>query len=165
MRCPYCHSLGSRVLDSRPAHEGKSIRRRRQCESCERRFTTFEMVEEKPLIVIKKDGSREEFSREKLLRGLIRACEKRPVPMERLEALVDEVERNLREHNESEIPTREIGEMIMERLVDVDEVAYVRFASVYRQFKDINVFVRELEDLLNRTRDPLKENKGTGDEE
>ncbi|MDR6226571.1 transcriptional regulator NrdR [Desmospora profundinema] len=153
MRCPFCHSMGSsRVLDSRPAHEGKSIRRRRQCEACERRFTTFEMVEEKPLIVIKKDGSREEFNRDKLLRGLIRACEKRPVPMERLQSLVDEVERNLREHNESEVPTREIGEMIMERLVEVDEVAYVRFASVYRQFKDINVFVRELEDLLNRSR-------------
>lgn len=125
-----------------------------QCESCERRFTTFEIVEEKPLIVIKKDGSREEFSREKLRRGLIRACEKRPVSVEKLEVLVDEVERNLREHNDSEIPTREIGEMIMERLVDVDEVAYVRFASVYRQFKDINVFVSELEDLLNRTQDP-----------
>ncbi|PTM58118.1 transcriptional regulator NrdR [Desmospora activa] len=153
MRCPFCYSMGSsRVLDSRPAHEGKSIRRRRQCEGCERRFTTFEMVEEKPLIVIKKDGSREEFNRDKLLRGLIRACEKRPVPMERLEKLVDEVQRNLRERNESEVPTREIGEMIMERLVEVDEVAYVRFASVYRQFKDINVFVRELEDLLNRSR-------------
>lgn len=153
MRCPFCYSMGSsRVLDSRPAHEGKSIRRRRQCEVCERRFTTFEMVEEKPLIVIKKDGSREEFNRDKLLRGLIRACEKRPVPMERLEGLVDEVERNLRERNESEVPTREIGEMIMERLVEVDEVAYVRFASVYRQFKDINVFVKELEDLLNRSR-------------
>jgi transcriptional repressor NrdR len=153
MRCPFCHSLGSsRVLDSRPAHEGKSIRRRRQCETCGRRFTTFEMVEEKPLIVIKKDGSREEFNRDKLLRGLIRACEKRPVSIERLESLVDEVERNLREHNESEVPTREIGEMIMDRLVEVDEVAYVRFASVYRQFKDINVFVRELEDLLNRPR-------------
>ncbi|MDA8353846.1 MAG: transcriptional regulator NrdR [Firmicutes bacterium] len=165
MRCPYCHYLGSRVLDSRPAHEGKSIRRRRQCDSCERRFTTFEMVEEKPLIVIKKDGSREEFSREKLLRGLIRACEKRPVPMETLEELVDQVERSVREQNASEIPTREIGELIMERLVSVDEVAYVRFASVYRQFKDINVFVRELEDLLNRSRHPLAEKKGEEHEE
>jgi transcriptional repressor NrdR len=158
MRCPFCQSIGSRVLDSRPAHEGKSIRRRRQCETCDRRFTTFEMVEEKPLIVIKKDGSREEFNREKLMRGLIRACEKRPVPMERLEQLVDEVERNLRENNEAEVPTREIGEMVMERLVEVDEVAYVRFASVYRQFKDINVFVRELEELLNRSRESVNPN-------
>lgn len=152
MRCPYCHFLGSRVLDSRPAHEGKSIRRRRQCESCERRFTTFEMVEAKPLIVIKKDGSREEFNRDKLLRGLIRACEKRPVSVDDLEELVNEVERNLREHNDAEIPSREIGEMIMERLVKIDEVAYVRFASVYRQFKDINVFVKELEELLSASR-------------
>ncbi|SDW95460.1 transcriptional repressor NrdR [Marininema mesophilum] len=151
MKCPFCYSIGSRVLDSRPAHEGKSIRRRRQCEDCERRFTTFEMVEDKPLIVIKKDGSREEFKREKLLRGLIRACEKRSVPMERLERLVDEVQRSLQERNESEVPTQEIGSMVMERLLDVDEVAYVRFVSVYRQFQDINVFVRELEELLNRS--------------
>ncbi|SFS71980.1 transcriptional regulator NrdR [Marininema halotolerans] len=151
MKCPFCYSMGSRVLDSRPAHEGKSIRRRRQCEGCERRFTTFEMVEEKPLIVIKKDGSREEFKREKLLRGLIRACEKRSVPMERLEKLVDEVQRSLQERNESEVPTREIGSMVMERLLDVDEVAYIRFVSVYRQFQDINMFVKELEELLNRS--------------
>ncbi|GGA52839.1 transcriptional repressor NrdR [Kroppenstedtia guangzhouensis] len=165
MRCPYCHSIGSRVLDSRPAHEGKSIRRRRQCESCGRRFTTFEMLEKKPLIVIKKDGGREEFNRDKLLRGLIRACEKRSVPMERLEELVDDVERSLREQNNTEVPTREIGEHIMERLVDVDEVAYVRFASVYRQFRDINVFVKELEELLNRSHNARDGEKGKSTEE
>lgn len=150
MRCPFCGTMGSRVLDSRPANEGKSIRRRRECEACGRRFTTFETVEEKPLMVIKKDGGREVFSREKILRGLFRACEKRDVPLERLEALVDEIERTLRERGETEVPTKVIGEMIMERLVDVDEVAYVRFASVYRKFQDIDAFVRELEDLLNR---------------
>lgn len=155
MRCPYCGSMGSRVLDSRPANEGKSIRRRRECETCERRFTTFETVEEKPLMVIKKDGSREEFSREKVLRGLIRACEKRTIPLDKLEQLVDRIERQLREQGRSEVPSREIGEMVMEGLAEVDEVAYVRFASVYRQFRDINMFVKELEELLNRSRKPL----------
>ncbi|RAL26818.1 transcriptional regulator NrdR [Thermoflavimicrobium daqui] len=151
MRCPYCGNQGSRVLDSRPIHDGKAIRRRRECERCSQRFTTFEMIEEKPVIVIKKDGSREEFNQDKLLRGLLRACEKRPVPIERLEALVMDIERTLRETDQLEIATSEIGEMILARLIDVDEVAYVRFASVYRQFKDINVFVKELEDLLNRS--------------
>lgn len=154
MRCPYCSHLGTRVLDSRPAHEGRAIRRRRECEACEQRFTTFEMVEEKPLIVVKKDGSREEFNHEKLLRGLIRACEKRPVSIESLEKLVHEIERQLRDQNTSEIPSKEIGEYVMDRLVAIDEVAYVRFASVYRQFKDINVFVTEL-DLLQRSRQEL----------
>lgn len=155
MRCPFCGHHGSRVLDSRPVHEGRAIRRRRECEDCEQRFTTFEMVEVQPLIVIKKDGSREEFSRAKLLRGLIRACEKRPVPLERLETLVADIERGLRQDSLSEVPSQEIGERVMEALMDIDEVAYVRFASVYRQFKDINVFVRELEDLLNRSRKAL----------
>jgi transcriptional repressor NrdR len=152
MRCPHCGYNGSRVLDSRPIHEGKAIRRRRECEDCSQRFTTFEMIEEKPVIVIKKDGSREEFNREKLLRGLMRACEKRPVPIERLEELVMNIERTLRERDQLEISTSQIGEMVLDRLIDVDEVAYVRFASVYRQFKDMNMFVKELEDLLNRTR-------------
>ena len=150
MRCPYCDHTGTRVLDSRPAHEGKSIRRRRECEACSRRFTTFEMVEEKPLIVIKKDGSREEFSRDKLLRGLVRACEKRPVPFEELENLVSHIARELQDMAEQEISSREIGEMAMEGLYHLDEVAYGRFASVYRQSKDINVFVNELKDLLNK---------------
>ncbi|MRG26891.1 transcriptional regulator NrdR [Laceyella tengchongensis] len=162
MRCPFCNHNGSRVLDSRPVHEGRAIRRRRECEKCEQRFTTFEMVEEQPLIVVKKEGSREEFSREKLLRGLIRACEKRPVPLERLESLVVEIERALRQAGVTEVPSKEIGEMVMERLMEIDEVAYVRFASVYRQFKDINVFVNELEELLNRSRNALVEEKKRG---
>lgn len=149
MKCPYCDHYGTRVLDSRPAHEGKSTRRRRECEACHQRFTTFEMVEEKPLIVIKKDGSREEFSRDKLLRGLMRACEKRPVPFEELENLVSRIALELQGSSEQEVSSREIGEMAMEGLYYLDEVAYVRFASVYRQFKDINVFVNELKDLLN----------------
>jgi transcriptional repressor NrdR len=153
MKCPYCGNNGSRVLDSRPVNEGKVIRRRRECEACNERFTTFEMMEEKPLIVIKKDGSREEFSRKKLLRGLIRACEKRPVPISSLEGLVLDMERKLRGIGISEVPTPEIGEMVLERLVKIDEVAYVRFASVYRQFQDIHLFVRELEDLRKRSQE------------
>lgn len=148
MRCPYCEHFGSRVLDSRPAHEGRTIRRRRECERCHRRFTTFEMLEEEPLYVVKKDGSRELFSREKLLRGLMRACEKRPIPIERLEQVVNQIEKDLKDTMRPEVPSREIGEMVMERLIDIDEVAYVRFASVYRQFKDIHVFMKELNELL-----------------
>ena len=152
MRCPFCHHLGTRVLDSRPVHDGKSIRRRRECEQCNRRFTTFEMVEEAPLYVIKKDGTREEFSRDKLLRGILRACEKRPIPIEELETLVNEIEKELRSVVQSEVPSREIGEMVMKRLYDIDDVAYVRFASVYRQFKDIHVFLQELSEMLNTQR-------------
>ncbi|MBO8171838.1 MAG: transcriptional regulator NrdR [Bacillaceae bacterium] len=150
MRCPYCNHNGTRVLDSRPVNDHKSIRRRRECESCNRRFTTFEVVEAAPLLVIKKDGAREEFSREKILRGMVRACEKRPVPLETLENIVDDIEKELRNKAVSEVPSKDIGEMVMEHLYHVDEVAYVRFASVYRQFKDINVFVRELEELLGK---------------
>lgn len=151
MKCPYCDFSGTKVLDSRPANENKSIRRRRECEQCQRRFTTFEMVEETPLIVIKKDGSREEFSRDKILRGLIRACEKRPVSIERLEKMVSEVEQEIRNTAHAEVDSRQIGEVLMEQLHPVDEVAYVRFASVYRQFKDINMFMKELNHLLNKT--------------
>lgn len=151
MRCPYCAHLATRVLDSSPAHEHRSIRRRRECERCERRFTTFEIVEEKPLMVIKKDGTREEFSREKVLRGLIRACEKRHVSLETLEQLVDEIETELKSAGKQEYPSKEIGEKVMDKLYHVDEVAYVRFASVYRQFKDINVFIQELTDLLRKS--------------
>lgn len=150
MRCPYCDYLGTKVLDSRPANENRSIRRRRECEKCNRRFTTFEMVEEMPLIVIKKGGSREEFSREKMLRGLIRACEKRPVSVEQLESIVSEVERSLRQSANAEVESQQIGELVMEQLYPVDEVAYVRFASVYRQFKDINMFMKELKGLLSK---------------
>lgn len=148
MKCPYCDHPGTKVLDSRAANENKSIRRRRECEKCARRFTTFEMVEETPLIVIKKDGSREEFSREKVMRGLIRACEKRPVSVARLEALVSEVDMQLRNMAQPEVESRLIGEIVMEELYPVDEVAYVRFASVYRQFKDINMFMKELTQIL-----------------
>jgi transcriptional regulator NrdR len=154
MKCPYCDHSSTKVLDSRPANDNKSIRRRRECEQCQKRFTTFEMVEETPLIVIKKDGSREEFSRDKMLRGLLRACEKRPVSVERLERIVSEVEQKLRNTASTEIDSREIGELVMEQLYPVDEVAYVRFASVYRQFKDINMFMKELSALLSRSHHP-----------
>lgn len=150
MICPACQYNGTRVLDSRPSHEGRSIRRRRECEKCHHRFTTFEMVEEVPLIVVKKDGTRQEFNRDKLLRGLIRACEKRPVAIETLEEIVNSAERELRSLGKSEVHSRDVGELIMERLADVDDVAYVRFASVYRQFKDINMFIKELTELMNK---------------
>lgn len=152
MRCPSCQYNGTRVLDSRPVDDSKSIRRRRECESCSFRFTTFEKVEEIPLIVVKKGGTREEFSRDKILRGLIRACEKRPVPLKDLEEITNYVEKELRNKGISEVKSDNIGEMVMDKLADVDEVAYVRFASVYRQFKDINVFIDELKDLIKRER-------------
>ncbi len=137
-------------MDSRPADEGRSIRRRRECEVCAFRFTTFEKVEELPLIVVKKEGLREEFSREKILRGLIKACEKRPVPLEKLEKLSLDIEKDLRNQGVSEVESVKVGEMVMDRLAQVDEVAYVRFASVYRQFKDINVFIDELKELIKK---------------
>jgi transcriptional repressor NrdR len=150
MKCPACHHNGTRVVDSRPVDENKSIRRRRECESCAFRFTTFEKVEEMPLVVVKKDGSREEFSREKVLRGLIRACEKRPVSLDSLDEVVFSIEKELRRIGNSEVKSEAVGEMVMDRLAKIDEVAYVRFASVYRQFKDINVFIEELKDLLEK---------------
>ncbi|RPF55393.1 transcriptional regulator NrdR [Aquisalibacillus elongatus] len=152
MRCPNCDAKNTRVLDSRPIDEGRSIRRRRECESCEYRFTTFERVEEIPLIVVKKEGTREEFNREKLKRGLIKACEKRPVSIEEIERIAFDVERDLRNQGNSEIVSEDIGELIMDRLAEVDEVAYVRFASVYRQFKDINVFMKELNEMINKNK-------------
>ncbi|MFC7393687.1 transcriptional regulator NrdR [Scopulibacillus cellulosilyticus] len=150
MRCPNCKELGTKVLDSRPVNDGRSIRRRRECESCQYRFTTFETVEEMPLIVVKKGDDRESFSRDKILRGLIKACEKRPVPLKRLEEIVNKVEKTLRDQGISEVKSHDIGELVMDELAQVDEVAYVRFASVYRQFKDINVFIHELKDLLKK---------------
>ncbi|MGW8424371.1 transcriptional regulator NrdR [Peribacillus simplex] len=152
MKCPSCQYNGTRVLDSRPVDESKSIRRRRECEACGFRFTTFEKVEETPLIVVKKGGTREEFSRDKILRGLIRACEKRPVPLKELEQITSYVEKELRNQGISEVKSDNVGEMVMDMLAEVDEVAYVRFASVYRQFKDINVFIDELKDLINKER-------------
>lgn len=150
MKCPSCHYYGTRVIDSRPVDEGRSIRRRRECEDCGYRFTTFEKVEECPLIVVKKGGNREEFNRDKILRGLIKACEKRPVSLDELEKITIEVERELRNIGISEVNSEQIGEMVMDKLAKVDEVAYVRFASVYRQFKDINVFIEELKDLIQK---------------
>ncbi|RUQ25479.1 transcriptional regulator NrdR [Peribacillus cavernae] len=152
MKCPSCQYNGTRVLDSRPVDESRSIRRRRECEVCGYRFTTFEKVEEIPLIVVKKEGTREEFSRDKILRGLIKACEKRPVPLKELEDITNDVEKELRNQGISEVKSDSIGEMVMDRLAKVDEVAYVRFASVYRQFKDINVFIDELKDLIDKER-------------
>ena len=150
MKCPACQHNGTRVIDSRPVDEARSIRRRRECESCAYRFTTFEKVEDLPLIVVKKEGTREEFNREKLLRGLIKACEKRPVSLEQLEKLTMDVEKEIRSCGFSEIQSEKVGEMVMDRLADIDEVAYVRFASVYRQFKDINVFLDELKELIKK---------------
>lgn len=150
MRCPACTYNGTKVLDSRPIDENRAIRRRRECEQCATRFTTFEKIEEVPLIVVKKEGVREEFNKDKILRGLIRACEKRPVSLMRLEQVANHVENVLRNGGVSEISTHTIGEMVMEELAKIDEVAYVRFASVYRQFKDINVFLTELRELIQK---------------
>lgn len=150
LRCPACRYNGTKVIDSRPVDEARTIRRRRECEECGYRFTTFERVEESPLIVIKKDGTREEFNRDKILRGLIRACEKRPVSLQQLEEITNEIEKEVRNIGISEIKSETIGEMVMDKLAKVDDVAYVRFASVYRQFKDINVFIEELKEIINR---------------
>ena len=148
MKCPFCGYAESKVIDSRPADEGATIRRRRECLACQKRFTTYEFMERLPLIVIKRDGSRQTFDRMKLLNGMIRACEKRPVPMSALEEIADQIEQELQNSLEREISTVEIGEKVMAHLKDVDEVAYVRFASVYRQFKDIHTFMEELTKLL-----------------
>jgi transcriptional repressor NrdR len=147
VRCPFCHAADTRVMDSRDSAEGTIIRRRRECETCKRRFTTYERVEELNPLVIKKDGRREGFDREKVLVGLKKACEKRPVSVEQIEALVQEIERRVQEAGEKEVPSTAIGEMAMERLRALDEVAYVRFASVYRSFRDIAEFMAELKDI------------------
>ncbi len=151
MRCPYCKQLDSRVIDSRGADDGNSIRRRRECTACGRRFTTYEVVEKMPLIVIKNDGRRVVFDHDKLLNGLIRSCDKRNIPTEQIVALADEIERELRNTMDREVTTKAIGELVMEKLRKFDEVAYIRFASVYRKFADISMFKEELEELL-RTR-------------
>ena len=148
MKCPYCGYSESKVIDSRPADENASIRRRRECLSCGKRFTTYETVESLPMVVVKKDGSRQSFERSKVLGGMIRACEKRPVPLAELERIAAEIEQDLQNSMEREIPSERIGEKVMERLRKVDQVAYVRFASVYRQFKDIDTFMEELTKLL-----------------
>ncbi len=148
MRCPYCGYNESKVIDSRPAEEGATIRRRRECLACQKRFTTYEIIERLPLVVIKRDGSRQTFDKIKVMNGMLRACEKRPVSIQSLEKIADEIEQELQNYLEREVNTTEIGEMVMERLKSVDEVAYVRFASVYRQFKDINTFMEELKKLI-----------------
>lgn len=149
MKCPYCGFKESKVVDSRPAEEGSSIRRRRECLSCSKRFTTYETMESLPMVVVKRDGSRQTFDRRKLVNGMLRACEKRPVSVAQLEKLGEEIEQELQNSLEREISTEHVGELVMDKLKGVDEVAYVRFASVYRQFKDINTFMRELNKLLD----------------
>lgn len=148
MKCPYCGDQDSKVIDSRHSEDGASIRRRRECLACQKRFTTYETVESLPIIVVKKDGSRQSFDRTKILNGMVRACEKRPVSMAEMEAAVTDIEQVMQNSLEREISSSEIGELVMERLKPLDEVAYVRFASVYRQFKDINSFMQELNKIL-----------------
>jgi len=148
MRCPFCGHLESKVIDSRESKKGISIRRRRECLGCARRFTTYEKIEEIPYMIVKKDGSRQLFDRQKLLRGLLKACEKRPIPVAKFEEIVEEIETRLQERPEKEMKASEIGAMVMERLKDMDKVAYVRFASVYREFRDVLEFKQELETLL-----------------
>ena len=150
MRCPFCGGADDRVVDSRESREGAVIRRRRECASCQRRFTSYEKVEEIPMMVVKRDGRREEFDRAKLLRGLRRACEKRPVEMRTLEVLCDVVEGAFGNREEKEMSTADIGGLVMERLKELDQVAYVRFASVYRRFEDLGDFVDELKELIGR---------------
>lgn len=149
MKCPFCQFMESKVLDSRPTDEGQAIRRRRECTQCGKRFTTYEKIEEIPIIVVKKDGNRQTFDRNKLLNGIIKSCEKRPVSINTIDNLVYSIERTLSNSLEKEITSVEIGEMVMNGLKDIDEVAYVRFASVYRQFKDLNSFMEELKAILD----------------
>ena len=152
MICPFCGFKEDRVIDSRESKEGDSIRRRRQCLGCERRFTTYERTDEVPYMVVKKDGRREKFDRQKVLNGLLKACEKRPVPVGKLAALVDEVEAKLIDGTDREISTTELGEFLMQRLQNLDNIAYVRFASVYRDFQDVETFLNELKDLVRHKR-------------
>ena len=153
MKCPFCSEVDNKVIDSRLSKDGTVIRRRRECLICSRRFTTYEHIEEIPIMIIKKDGRREEFSREKVRSGLQRACEKREISMNVIEEFIDELERDLKETGEKEIPSHSIGEKIMIKLHALDDVAYVRFASVYREFKDVNDFVAELKNLLSNEKE------------
>ena len=150
MKCPFCSFEESKVIDSRPTDEGEKIRRRRECLSCGKRFTTYEQIESLPIMVIKKDSTREVFNREKLLKGMLHACQKRPVSIDDLDAIIDDIEATLQNSLDREVTSEKIGELVMEKLKNVDEVAYVRFASVYRQFKDINTFMSELNKLLQK---------------
>lgn len=148
MKCPFCNQEATRVIDSRPAEDNSSIRRRRLCDQCGKRFTTYEKIETIPLIIIKKDNNRETYDRAKIEGGVLRACHKRPIPAEKITALVDSVELELFNREEREIPSEKVGEIVMDRLKDLDSVAYVRFASVYREFKDVNTFMDELKKIL-----------------
>ena len=148
MKCPFCGYADSKVIDSRPAEDGTTIRRRRECLECQKRFTTYEVVERTPLVVIKRNGSRESFDRVKIINGIVRACEKRPVTLAQIEKIADDIEQEMRGRLESEVQSERVGELVMNRLKALDEVAYVRFASVYRSFKDINNFMDELTKLL-----------------
>lgn len=150
MKCPFCANLEDKVVDSRVSGEGSAIRRRRECLSCKKRFTTYEYVEEIPLMVVKKDGRRETFDRKKILNGLLKACEKRPVSIEKIEAIVDDIQRVIQSQYEKEVPSSAVGELLMRQLYQLDEIAYVRFASVYRQFKDVTHFMKELKNLLEQ---------------
>ena len=150
MKCPFCNYEESKVIDSRPTDEGQRIRRRRECLQCAKRFTTYEIIESLPIIVIKKDKSRETFNRNKIMNGLLRACEKRPVSIDMLDRMIDDIETIIQNSLDREVTSEKIGELVMEKLKGIDEVAYVRFASVYRQFKDINTFMSELNKLLSK---------------
>lgn len=150
MKCPYCGHLDTRVIDSRPADDGTSIRRRRSCDECKKRFTTYEKVETIPLIIIKKDNTREQYNRKKIESGVLRACYKRPVSADEISAAIDNIESKIFSLEEKEIPSSTIGEVVMEELKDLDEVAYVRFASVYREFKDVNTFMHEIKKILDK---------------
>ncbi|MBI3252571.1 MAG: transcriptional repressor NrdR [Candidatus Omnitrophica bacterium] len=150
MKCPFCSHTEDKVIDSRSSNEDKSVRRRRECLKCKKRFTTYEYIEEIPLMVVKKDGRREPFDRNKIISGILKACEKRPVGMEKVEAVVDRVEKELQKSFDKEVKAQVVGELVMDHLHKLDQVAYVRFASVYRQFKDINQFMKELKELLGK---------------
>lgn len=150
MRCPYCNHEESRVADSRPTDEGAVIRRRRECLACGERFTTYEKVEQTPLMVVKKDGRRQPFDRDKIIAGLLTACEKRPVPVDRIQQIADDVERELRSRLDREVTSKDIGELVMEHLRDIDDIAYVRFASVYLQFADLERFRQEIDQLMQQ---------------
>ncbi len=163
MKCPFCSSLESKVIDSRLAKEETSIRRRRECLECASRYTTYERVEEVELQIVKKDGVREPFDRSKILAGILKACEKRPISMDVIESFVSSLERELQERGDREVDSREIGEMVIRKLYEIDEVAYVRFASVYRSFKDVNQFMSELKDLLKDKEENGKDIAGTSD--
>lgn len=150
MKCPFCNTEESKVIDSRPTDEGERIRRRRECLGCAKRFTTYEIIESLPIIVIKKDKSRETFNRDKLMNGILRACEKRPVSINTLDNMIDEIELTLQNSLDREVTSEKIGELVMEKLKNIDEVAYIRFASVYRKFQDISTFMNELNKLISK---------------